>query len=264
MSDEMTDLLTEKVDGVAWLRLNRPDKHNAVTYEMWQAIAFAIENFATDESVRVIVVTGEGGRAFSSGADISQFEKQRASSNATEIYNKAVKETLTALTNTTKPTIAQIQGYCLGGGVGIALGCDIRIASEDACFSIPAARLGLAYGFEALRHLTEIVGPAHAKEILFTARRYTVSEAYDMGLVNRVVSSNDLHPFVEDYARTIATNAPLTIRAAKQMITEATKDPDERDRNLCDQLFAACFDSEDYKEGRAAFSEKRDPQFQGK
>ena len=168
------------------------------------------------------------------------------------------------LTNISKPTIAKIVGYCIGGGLGIALCCDLRLATDDSKFGIPAAKLGLGYGYGGLKPLVALVGPIRAKEILFTARQFDASEAYDMGLINRVLSKEEIDAFVDEYTETIAGNAPLTIKACKQIIAEICKDPDDRDLELCKRLVDACFASEDYKEGRQAFMEKRKPQFQGK
>ncbi len=264
-STTTTDLLiVEKNSGVGYLGLNRPEKHNAISYEMWQGIAQVMDDFESDDSIRVIVVSGEGGKAFSAGADISQFEKQRGSADAIEVYNKATGLAHQKLTNVSKPTIAKIAGYCIGGGVSTALCCDLRFATDDSVFGIPAAKLGLGYGYGGLRSLVALVGPIHAKEILFTARHFTAAEAYDMGLINRVLPRDELDSFVDEYTETIAGNAPLTIKASKQIIAEICKDPDDRDLDLCKRLVDDCFASEDYKEGRRAFMEKRKPKFRGK
>ena len=257
-------IITEKRNGVGYLGLNRPEKHNAISYEMWQGIAKVMADFEADDTVRAVVVSGEGGRAFSAGADISQFEKQRASAGAIEEYNVAAGLAHEKLTNISKPTIAKIVGYCIGGGLGIALCCDLRFATDDSKFGIPAAKLGLGYGYGGLKPLVALVGPIRTKEILFTARQFDAAEAYDMGLINRVLSENELDDFVAEYTETIAGNAPLTIKACKQIVAEVCKDPDDRDLELCKRLVDACFASEDYKEGRRAFMEKRKPQFQGR
>jgi enoyl-CoA hydratase/carnithine racemase len=257
-------LIVKKDQGVGYLGLNQPEKHNAISYDMWQGIAEAMDDFEGDDRVRVIVVSGEGGRAFSAGADISQFEERRGSKEATEVYNKAIGQASQKLATIPKPTLARIEGYCIGGGLAVALCCDLRIASDDSQFGIPAARLGLGYGFGGICSLVNLVGAGRAKEILFTAKRFPASEAYDMGLVNRVLNRDEMDDFVNDYAETIAGNAPLTIKACKQVIAEIGKEPDDRDLDFCKQLVEDCFASEDYQEGRKAFMEKRKPVFRGK
>ena len=257
-------LIVEQSEGIGRLIFNRADKHNAISYEMWQGIASTVARFAADDAVRVVVVSGAGGKAFSAGADISQFEDQRDGEDGAEIYNTAVRSAYEALSAIEKPTIAQITGYCIGGGCATALCCDIRLASDDSRFGIPAARLGLGYDYDSLRPLVALIGPTAAKEIMFTARQFDAEEALRLGLVNRIVSREDLGACVDDYAGRIAANAPLTVRACKRIIAEVLKDPAERDVEACRQMIADCFASEDYKEGRRAFMEKRSPSFRGR
>ncbi|MDX1513788.1 MAG: enoyl-CoA hydratase [Gammaproteobacteria bacterium] len=262
--ENITDqLIFEKCDGIGSIRLNQPEKHNAISFEMWQGIARLMDDFEADPGVRVVVLSGEGGKAFSAGADISQFEKKRGTADAIEVYNAAVKTAYQKLTAVSKPTIAKIAGYCIGGGLATALCCDLRIATEDSKFGIPAAKLGLGYGYDSLKPLVALVGATSAKEILFTARKFDAKEAYDMGLVNRVLGRDELDAFVDEYTATIAGNAPLTIKACKQIIAEILKDPEDRHLGYCQQLVDDCYASEDYKEGRAAFMEKRKPKFRG-
>jgi enoyl-CoA hydratase len=261
---ETGKMLAHKDGTIGWLIFDNPAKHNAVSFEMWSDLARRLEEFAADPAVRVVVLAGAGNRAFVSGADISRFEEERASAEATARYSAAVDAAFTALYDVAKPTIAMIRGYCLGGGVGVATCCDLRIASADARLGIPAARLGLGYGYRAMKRLVDIVGPAFAKEMLFTARRFTGDEARAMGLVNRVVANAELETVVKETAETIAANAPLTIEAAKRAIGEAVKEDSERDTAAIDALVKVCFESEDYKEGRTAFVEKRQARFKGK
>ena len=264
MTSELPDSLIARVSaGVATLTFNRPEKHNAINYEMWCGIGTAMGDFREDDEVRVIVVSGAGGRAFSAGADISEFESQR-NQDTLEAYNRAAADGYSALRDNEKPTIARIDGYCIGGGLGIALGCDLRVASDRSRFGIPAARLGLGYEYDGLKELVDLVGPAAAKEIMFTARRFEAREAAAIGLVNRVVAPEKLEAAVEEYAGQIAENAPLTVRACKRIVAEALKDPEQRDLALCERLVADCYASEDYVEGRRAFMEKRRAHFRGR
>ncbi|MBR3189388.1 enoyl-CoA hydratase [Bosea sp. (in: a-proteobacteria)] len=261
----MTDkMIARKADGIGWLVFNNPERHNAVSLEMWEAAIRIIADFRADPQVRVIVVRGAGEKSFVSGADISKFDDERAQEAAVKRYEDATEGTYSALRAIEKPTIAMIQGYCIGGGANLAVCCDLRICSETAKFAIPAAKLGLGYGYARIRRLIEVVSPSFAKEIFFTARQFDAEEARVMGLANRVVPQGELEAYVTDYARTIAGNAPLTVTAIKQIVNEALKDEADRDLALCDRLVKACFDSEDYAEGRRAFAEKRRPNFKGR
>lgn len=261
----MTDkIIVEKSDGIGRFIFNQPKKHNAISFEMWHGISQAMGDFAVDDSVRVVILSGAGEKAFSAGADISQFAEKRATREGVEEYERAAVKAHEDLICIDKPTIAMIQGYCIGGAAGVALCCDLRIASEDARFGIPAAKLGLAYRWDDIYPLVQLVGASFAKEILFTGRQFNAEEALRMGLVNRVVPRSELESYVDDYAERIASNAPLTIRAAKRTIGEALKDPGDRDLDMVSGLVNECFASEDYAEGRRAFMEKRKPGFKGR
>jgi enoyl-CoA hydratase len=257
-------MIAEKDGAIGRLIFNNPARHNAVSLEMWEAVAQIVEDFERDDNVRVIVVSGAGGRAFVSGADISEFKERRASEEAAAAYARISEGARLRLQETLKPTIAMISGYCIGGGVGTALACDMRIAAEGSKFGIPAAKLGLGYAYDGIKKLVDLVGPAHAREIFFTARQFTAEEALAMGLVNRVVPAAKLESYVNDYCAMIAQNAPLTVRAAKVAIREALKDESKRDLDLCKRLVDECFASADYTEGRTAFMEKRQPVFTGR
>jgi len=209
----------------------------------------------------VVVLTGAGGKAFVSGADISKFESERSSKEAIDRYNETVDKANTAVFEFPKPTIAMIRGYCIGGGVGLALCCDLRICSDNSKFGVPAAKLGLGYGLKGIKKLVDVVGPSFAKEIFFTARQFTAVEALQMGLVNRVLPAEELEKYVQDYADTISGNAPLTVKSVKYIVGEAVKSANERNLKKCDELVAQCFASKDYIEGRQAFMEKRKPAF---
>lgn len=261
----LTDKLIARKEGaIGWVIFNNPERHNATSYEMWQSFPLVLDAYTRDPEVRVIVFKGTGDRAFSAGADISQFKEKRSSAEAVKVYNDAADAANRALRECAKPTIAMIRGYCIGGGTAVAVGCDIRIAAEDARFGVPAAKLGLGYRFEGIKRLASIVGPAFTAEIFFTARQFSAQEALQMGLVNRIVPAGDLETYTLDYANTMAGNAPLTIAAVKRSLIELGKDTEQRDLAACQRMVDACFESADYKEGQAAFMEKRKPQFKGR
>ena len=257
-------MLFEKDGAVGRIIFNNPARHNAVSLDMWEAVGQIMDDFDNDDAIRVIVVTGAGGKAFVSGADISEFKEKRANEEAAAAYSKISEASRMKLQNTLKPTIAMIRGYCIGGGLATALSCDIRIAAEGSRFGIPAAKLGLGYAYDGIKKLINLVGPAFAQEIFYTARQFTAEEALQMGLINRLVPGDELETYVKNYCDTIAANAPLTIRAAKQIVREALKDESQRDMALCARVVAECFASEDYTEGRTAFMEKRRPVFKGR
>jgi enoyl-CoA hydratase len=257
-------MLARKEGKVGYVTINNPERHNAVSLEMWEAAESILDDFRTDKNIRVVVVTGAGGRAFISGADISKFEKERSTQEGFQRYNAAVDRANNAFYNFPKPTIAMIRGYCIGGGVGLALCCDLRICSQDSKFGVPAAKLSIGYRFDGLKKLVDLVGPSFAKEIFYTARQFTAAEAYEMGLVNRVLPEGDLETYVKDYADTIAANAPLTIDSVKFIVAQTLKDEGERDLKTADAMVQACFTSKDYTEGRKAFLEKRKPVFTGR
>ena len=257
-------MLAEKDGAVGHIIFNNPARHNAVSLEMWQGLAQIMDDFEADDAVRVIVVSGAGGKAFVSGADISEFKEKRANEDAAAAYSKISEASRLRLQETLKPTIAMIRGYCIGGGLATAITCDIRIAAEGSRFGIPAAKLGLGYAYDGIKKLIDLVGPAYAREIFYTARQFSAEEALGMGLINRLVPEGELESYVKSYCDMIAANAPLTIRAAKQTVREALKDESKRDMALCKRVVDECFASADYTEGRTAFMEKRRPVFQGR
>ena len=260
-----TDKILSRRDGhVGYVIFNNPERHNAVSLDMWAATSRILDEFAGNDEVRVVVLTGAGGKAFVSGADISKFESERATLEATKTYNATVEKAYAGVQDFPKPTIAMIRGYCVGGGVGLAVCCDLRICSEGSRFAVPAARLGLGYSYAGLRRLIDVVGPAFTREIFFTARQFDSEEARAMGLVNRVVPEAELEGYVKSCAETIAANAPLTVKAVKYIVGEALKDESRRNLTRCAEMVERCFTSNDFIEGRRAFMEKRKPSFSGR
>jgi len=256
-------MLSRKEAGVGIVTFNSPERHNAVSLDMWEATTRILDDFAADDEVRAVVLTGAGGKAFVSGADISKFASERASLEATRAYDVTTAAAFSSIYEFPKPTIAMIRGYCIGGGVGVASCCDLRICSDNSKFAVPAAKLGLGYAYAGLKRLVDVVGQSFAKEIFYTARQFDAQEAYAMGLVNRVVPAADLESYVKSITDMICTNAPLTIKAVKFTVGEILKDESKRDVARVDAMVEACFASRDYAEGRTAFMEKRKPVFTG-
>lgn len=260
----MTDKMLSRIEGkVGIMTFNNPEKHNAVSFEMWEAAEKILDGFVANPDVRVIVLTGAGGKAFVSGADISKFDSERASEEAVQRYNALVEKVYSRIYQMPKPTIAMIRGYCIGGGLNLAICCDMRYATEGSRFSLPAAKLGLGYGYNGLRRYLETIGPIATKEIFYTARQLTAAEAYRWHMVNQVVADDALETTVMEIANTIAGNAPLTVSTVKRCTIEILKDDADQDVAKCAEMVKACFASSDYQEGRKAFLEKRKPQFTG-
>lgn len=264
MSYGSDKVLTEKRGSVGWIIFNQPAKRNAMSLDMWQALPAILDDFESDPDIRSVVLTGAGDEAFVAGADISEFETHRATPHDVAAYENHVDAATHRLAASQLPTIARIRGFCIGGGLAIALGCDLRIATPQSTFAIPAAKLGLGYRHGGIRTLMGLVGPGFAREIFFTARQFSAEEAYQMRLINRIVSDDKIDALVDSYCAMIAANAPLTIRAAKITMNEIAKSPAGFDAEFCERLVQECFDSEDYTEGRRAFMEKRKPEFRGR
>jgi len=260
----MAELITRKEDAVGWVIFSNPAKYNAVSHDMWMALPGAIAALDADPEGRLIVIAGDGDKAFISGADISQFEKARGSAEAQAIYNQAVVDAYEAPVKCSKPVIAKIRGICMGGGLGLAAACDIRFPAEDAVFRMPAGRLGLGYNFTGIRRFMQILGAAGTADIFFSARKFNAADALTMGFVNRVIPLADFDREVAAYCQMVAENAPLTLAAAKFAIRQVGLDPAARDLDQAARMIETCFDSEDYREGRRAFMEKRTPNFKGK
>ena len=258
-------IIGRREGAVGHVVFNNPTKLNAVSLDMWDGFVSILKDFAQDPEIRCLVVSGSGGKAFVSGADISKFESERANAEAQVRYDAISKEGYEALYDFPKPTIAKITGYCIGGGMNLAACCDLRYCNEAARFGVPAAKLGLGYGFLRIERLSRIVGLPRAMEFLFTAKQYSSKEAAEMGLVHGVAATDaELDAMVAKTAQMIGENAPLTIALAKASAREIAKPESMQNHAKLERMAVECFDSEDYQEGRRAFMEKRKPAFKGR
>ena len=257
-------IVAEKQGPIGWITFNNPARRNAISVDMWEAIPAVLERYESDPEIRVIVLTGSGDKAFVSGADISQFENQRSSAEGVQRYEEISEGAQLRLQSSDKPVVAMIRGYCLGAGINIALASDLRFASDDARFGVPAARVGLGYRVSSTKNLVDTVGAANARYMLITARQFSAAEAHAMGLAHAVVPAGELAALAMETCAAIACNAPLTMRTGKRVIRELLKSPGEFDAAGCTALVKQCFESQDYVEGRRAFMEKRTPVFTGK
>jgi enoyl-CoA hydratase len=256
-------ILAEVDNGVGWLTINNPERRNAMSLEMWQGMSDAATALEADPSVRIVVLRGAGGKSFAAGADISEFEKHRADAEQKRQYAQISARAHSALDNLKMPLVALIEGFCIGGGLALALHADVRIATPGSRFGVPAAKLGLGYGYDGLATLARLVGPSVTKDMLFSARFLAADEALRVGLVNTVVEDPNIETHVREYAATIAANAPLTIRATKEAMRVFEQYSTNPAAQEIEALVDRCFDSDDYKEGRRAFLDKRTPQFHG-
>jgi enoyl-CoA hydratase len=260
-----TDKILARVEaGVGLVTFNNPERRNAVSLEMWKALGDIMEEFERDDAVRVVVLTGAGDKAFVAGADITEFDKSRGNSEQKESYGVVSGRGYAALGRCRKPVIAMIRGYCIGGGLLIALAADIRFATPGSKFGVPAAKLGLGYDYPGVAALARLVGPARTADILFSARQLDAEEALRCGLIDFVVPDTELTQRVSEYAATVSQNAPLTIAAVKASLQAYARYTQRSDDHEVDELVKRCYDSEDYREGRRAFLEKRKPEFRGR
>lgn len=263
MTESTNKLIVRKADGIGWMAFNDPARHNAISVDMAEAVPAVMADFDADPDVRVVIVTGMGERAFAAGSNISAFGDVRTNPAQNRKYHEMNERSYNAVYECSKPTIAMIHGYCIGGGLDFAASCDIRICDEQAQFAIPAVRLGLGYGYEGQIRLNRIIGPARGRDLFFSGRRYRAEEALAANLVHRVVPAADLERTVLEYAATIAANAPLTLKAIKRAFLEQEKPEQTRRMQAAQELIDACYLSQDYLEGRAAFAAKRAPVFKG-
>ena len=257
-------LRVEKKGAVGWIVFDQPKKRNAINDAMWRGIPEAMQRFDADPEVRCVAFRGEGTEAFSAGADISEFEKNRANQDAVGQYDDLLDRVLHSIQGSMKPSVAMIYGFCMGGAMGIAMACDLRFAAEGARFGIPAARLNIVYPPDAIGQLVDLIGPAYAKDILFSARTLDDREALAIGLIQRLVPADTLERVTYEYLTTVAANAPQSVRGSKQAIQFYRAGYTEERRRQLRELAREAFESEDYKEGTRAFLEKRAPRFQGR
>jgi enoyl-CoA hydratase/carnithine racemase len=264
MSMSGEKILAVKDGRIGRFTINRPEKRNAMSLDMWRRMGEIFEAWADDPDVRVILVRGSGDKCFYAGNDISEFKDLRSSPNGIAAYHATTERAYAALRGIAKPTIARIEGFCMGGGLELAQLCDIQIAADTATFAVTPAKLGIGYKLDDVRLLTDAVSAKHAKEILFTGRKFPAADALRWGLVNRVVTAADLDATIDGYMEEIAANAPLSVKAAKLIVNEAVKGAANCDEALCASLVDACNESDDYIEGQRAFTEKRKPDFKGR
>jgi enoyl-CoA hydratase/carnithine racemase len=262
MSDE---ILVARQDGIATITLNRPSQRNAMSHGMWQEVGRVCRELEGDDGVRVVILRGAGDEAFSAGANIKEFEELRSDSAKARRWSQAVEAAIEELAALSKPSIALIKGYCVGGGCELASFADLRIASESARFGVPAARLGISIGYHEMRRLVQLLGPGNTSYLLLSARNLDAQEALRIGLVNQVLPLEEIDVYTMKLAREMAALAPLAHRDNKEILRTVLTDPGLRGLTPGQEALPfRVFDSEDYREGRRAFVEKRRPQFRGR
>jgi enoyl-CoA hydratase/carnithine racemase len=257
MSDH---LVVERRDAVATVILNRPESHNAINVAMYADLPDVVRALDADPTVKVIVMRGAGTRSFASGADISEFEAERSDAVKAKAYNEKVAAAEHAIEELTKPSIAMIHGYCIGGGAGLALACDIRFADRAAKFAITPAKLGLVYSLESSKRMVDLVGPSRTKWILYSGQQIPADRAYELGLFDEVVDADDLEELTYGFADTVCSRAQFSVRAGKVMVDKVVAGQVRDDEATID-LRNSSFDTEDFTEGVQAFMAKRSPNF---
>lgn len=257
-------IIVERDNQVAYLILNNEARHNAISLEMFDAIRESLRELSKDDGVRVLVVRGAGNKAFAAGADISEFESQRATPAQIEAYVARSEPGYADLYEFPKPTIAMIRGWCVGGGFALAAACDVRLCDEAAKFCNPSGRVAVGWGASGIRRVVNVIGPSYTKEMVFTGRNYTAQQAQRMGFVSEIFPAAAIESATREYAAQVASLAPLTLSSVKRIVGELMKDGGARNDELCRSLYMGCYTSADYVEGRRAFMEKRKPHFVGR
>ena len=260
----MPELLVKKEGPIARLVFSNPPKFNAISFDMWSDLPKRFKELEADPAIRVIILEGEGEKAFAAGADISKFADRQQERDMQKVHEKAVEQGYLAAPACTKPVIAKIRGVCMGGGLGMAVSCDLRFCSDDARFRMPAARLGIGYNLAGVRRFIQTIGVQNTFDIFYTARIFNAADAQRMGLVMQSVPADQLDRVVDEYAARVANNAPLSIRSLKLCVTESFKDKELRDMDAISQAILDCAASTDHAEGARAFMEKREPVFESK
>lgn len=261
----MTDFIQCRKDGaVGHIVFNKPEKMNAVCLEMWQAMGDAMDRFESDDEVRVVVLSGAGGKAFVAGADVGKYEQERGDKDAQEHYARTGEAAMQKIYRSRKVTVAAIDGYCIGGGVSIALVCDLRYCSAKSSFGQPAMNIGIGYRYSSLRRMVDIIGYGAAKDMLLAGLRLSAEEAYVKQLVGRVLPDEKFWPWMDELVANLSVGAPLTAEDIKYTLWTYAQDESKRDVDRCEELFQVCYASADYKEGIRAFAEKRKPVFVGR
>jgi enoyl-CoA hydratase/carnithine racemase len=254
-------LLVERQGEIATVVLNKPGSHNAISIDMYRDLPGLVAELDADPAVKVVVFRGAGQKAFASGADISEFERERGNAEAARNYNEHVAAAERAIEGMTKPTIAMIHGYCIGGGAGLALSCDIRFADPRAKFAITPAKLGLVYSLESTKRVVDLAGPSRAKWILISGQQIQAERALQLGLFDEIFETDELQKATYEFAELITTRAQFSVREGKAMVRRVVGGQVADDEETT-RIRNSSFDTDDYAEGVRSFLEKRPPSFQ--